>query len=286
MIDPPLPAANILTFDVEDWYQGFDLPPAQWPAYEDRLHIGLDRILALLAEHEVRATFFLLGCIAAARPALVRRLAEAGHELGTHGWDHTPLYRQTPAQFQRDLNRSLHAIQEAGGTLVRGHRAPFFSVTRQTLWSLQAVAAAGLRYDSSIFPVHNYRYGLPGARRFPHRWPELPLWEFPLSTVAFAAFNIPFSGGFYARFWPYAWQRAAIRHLNRAGQPAILYFHPWEFDPGQPRLRTGAPWLARRTHYHRLHRPPALLRAFLADFTWTSMGDYLAHCEDAAGDRL
>jgi polysaccharide deacetylase family protein (PEP-CTERM system associated) len=265
---------NILTFDVEDWYQGLDLPLVRWENCQNRLSIGLECIVETLAKYSTCATFFILGRVAQEQPGWVRRLAVAGHEIGTHGWSHTPIYRQTPAQFRGELRCSLEALQELSGQSVRGHRAAFFSITADSLWALEELTAVGIGYDSSIFPVHNYRYGIPCACRFPHRWPTLPLWEFPLSTLSVARLNVPFSGGFYARLWPYAWLRWAIRRLNHLGQPAIVYFHPWEFDACQPRLKGEIPWLARATHYYRLTRPPGILDALLTDFRWTTMG----HC--------
>ena len=239
------------------------------------MSIGLEYIVETLARHSTHATFFVLGRVAQEHPDWVRRLAAAGHEIGTHGWNHTPLYRLTPAQFRGELRRSLEALQELTGHAVRGHRAPFFSITTDTLWALEELMGIGLRYDSSIFPVHNYRYGIPDAYRFPHRLPTLPLWEFPLSTVSFGRLNVPFCGGFYARFWPYAWVRWAIRRLNDLGQPAIMYFHPWEFDAQHPRLKGELPRLARATHYYRLTSPPRILNALLTDFHWTTMEHFL-----------
>ena len=213
----PRSPANILTFDVEDWYQGLDIPQARWPSFEQRLSIGLDVISELLAAHRVRATFFVLGQIASEHPGLVRRLSEAGHEIGSHGWSHTPIYRQTPNQFREELRRSLDELCMLTGQPVRGHRAALFSITAETQWALEVLADEGLAYDSSIFPVHNYRYGMPAAACFPYQLKPFSLWEFPLSTVRVGGFNVPFSGGFYARFWPYRFLRRAIRHLNDRG---------------------------------------------------------------------
>jgi polysaccharide deacetylase family protein (PEP-CTERM system associated) len=270
---------NILTFDVEDWYQGFEIPVTRWRDLPDRLSVGIEFILQTLAECAVRATFFVLGQAAFEHPALVRRLADAGHEIGTHGWSHTPAYRQTPAQFRSELHRSLNVLQSLSGQPVLGHRAAFFSITGRSLWVLEELAQAGLRYDSSVFPVYNYRYGIPCANRFPHKLARLPMWEFPLSTLSIGGINVPFSGGFYARLWPYAWIRWAIRYLNTKGQPAIVYFHPWEFDAQHPQLRTETRWLARATHYHGLGRAPQILHALLRDFAWTTSRDYLgAQC--------
>jgi polysaccharide deacetylase family protein (PEP-CTERM system associated) len=264
------PVNNLLTFDVEDWHDAFAMyyPPGQAPSGASRLAIGVDVILAALDEHGVRATFFVLGCTAQSAPGVVRRIAAAGHEIGTHGWSHVPIYRQARATFRAELDRSRALLQDLTGQAVRGHRAALFSITARTLWALDELAAAGMAYDSSIFPIYNYRYGMPRAARFPHALAPLPLWEYPISTLALGPLNWPFSGGFYARLWPYGWIRAAIRRLNRAGCPAVAYFHPWEFDPGHPRLGAPLPWLARATHYHRLGSTRATLHALLRDCAW------------------
>lgn len=217
---------NILTFDLEEWYQGLELPLGEWARWESRLAVGMDFILEQLAGAGVQATFFVLGVVAQEHPALVRRLAEAGHEIGTHGWNHTPLYRQTPSHFRGELRRSIDLLADLSDQPVRGHRAAFFSLTPQTEWAIAQMAEAGIQYDSSLFPVFNYRYGWPGAPRWPHRWPNSDIWEIPLSTLSLGRLNLPFSGGFYARFWPYTMLRWAITRVNRAGQPAVVYFHP------------------------------------------------------------
>ncbi len=241
---------NILTFDLEDWYQGMELPLTAWPGLEKRLGVGLECILALLAERKIRASFFVLGVAAHEHPNWVRRVAQAGHEIGTHGWSHTPLYRQSPRQFRAELHRSIELLHDLTGQPVEGHRAAFFSLTPRTMWAMDELARAEIKYDSSLFPVLNHRYGWPGAPRWPYRWPANDVWEFPLSTLSLGGLNVPFSGGFYARFWPYPVLRWAIRTLNRYGQPTVVYFHPWEFDAAQPRLGTSIPWLVRATHYH------------------------------------
>lgn len=266
---------NLLTFDVEDWYQALDIPSVRWASFERRLSVGLEFILDTLAAWRVRATFFVLGMTAREHPDWVRRIAEAGHELGTHGWSHTPIYRQSPEQFRCELRRSLQTLQDLTGQPIGGHRAAMFSITARSVWALAELAAAGLRYDSSIFPIHNYRYGMPQAQRFPHRISACGLWELPISTAQLARLNLPFGGGFYMRFWPYPFVRWAIRSLNRQGQPAVVYFHPWEFDAQQPRLRDDSHWLARATHYHRLASTRAALHTLLADFEWTTVQDYL-----------
>ncbi|MCA1554408.1 MAG: polysaccharide deacetylase family protein, partial [Chloroflexi bacterium] len=259
---------NILTFDVEDWYQGLDVARTRWSRFERRLTVGLEFILDALAACEVRATFFVLGVTAYEHPEWVRRIADEGHEVATHGWSHTPIYRQTPCEFRDELRRSLDVLQSITGERVRGHRAAFFSITTRSLWALDELAAQGLRYDASIYPVHNYRYGMPRAHRFPYRLSQ-PLWELPISTWRVGRVNVPMGGGFYLRFWHYRLVQWAIKRLNAQGQPAVMYFHPWEFDAAQPRLRGEARWLARATHYYRLGSTRETLRRLLHDFEWT-----------------
>ena len=152
---------NVLTFDVEDWYQGLDVAHAAWTEFERRLSVGLEFILERLSGAGVRATFFVLGITAREQPQWVRRIAEQGHEIGTHGWSHTPIYRQSREQFRAELCRSLALLQDLTGRRVCGHRAAFFSITRQTRWALDDLAEHDVQYDSSIFPVYNYRYGMP-----------------------------------------------------------------------------------------------------------------------------
>lgn len=269
--------SNILTFDVEDWYQSLDIPIATWSSYQNRLAIGLDDILNTLATYKTHATFFVLGWTAAQNPDLIRRIAASGHEIASHGWSHTPIYRQLPAVFREELRLSIDTLQQITGQPIKGHRAAFFSITRDSLWAIQELEAAGIAYDSSIFPVYNYRYGIPDAPRFPYQLPQSKIWEIPLSTLRLGTINIPFSGGFYARFWAYSLLKYGIKRLNKQYQPAIFYFHPWEFDPPQPRLSQISYRTARFTHYHRLHRTGHILERLLQDFRWITVRDYLSN---------
>jgi polysaccharide deacetylase family protein (PEP-CTERM system associated) len=265
---------NVLTFDVEDWYQGLDVAPARWTGFERRLSVGLEFILETLADAGVYATFFVLGLTACEHPQWVRRIAQQGHEIGTHGWSHTPIYRQGQAVFRAELCRSLALLEDLVGGPVCGHRAAFFSITARTQWALDELAAHGIRYDSSIFPVYNYRYGMPSARRFPH-WLHPALWELPIATLRLAGLNVPFGGGFYMRFWPYGLVRRAIARLNAQREPSVVYFHPWEFDEAQPRLQRESHRLARATHYYRLGSTRETLGRLLRDFEWAGAGAYL-----------
>lgn len=262
---------NAFTVDLEDWYQGIELPPEAWSGCEDRLRVGTGRLLELLARAGVRATFFVLGSVAERAPEVVREIQGAGHELGTHGCGHRFVYRLGEEEFRRDLGRSLDLIEQATGTRVVGHRAPFFSLTRETPWAFAVLAECGIRYDSSIFPVRNYRYGVPEAPRWVHRIGEVI--EFPLTTWRLLGHNLPVAGGAYFRLFPYTLTRCALRSVNGSGHPAVFYIHPWEVDPDQPRL--DLPRRISLPHYRNLAQTRGRLERLLAEFTFAPMGQVL-----------
>jgi polysaccharide deacetylase family protein (PEP-CTERM system associated) len=266
---------NALTIDFEDWYQGLEIPHTQWDGYEDRLPGAARRLLGLLADAGARATFFVLGSAARRHPELVREIAAAGHEVGTHGHSHTPVYRMTPDAFREEIRTSVAMLEDLTGRPVLGHRAPFFSITRASLWALEILAECGLRYDSSVFPVVNYRYGIPDAPRWPHPVDAggRELVEFPLSTCRMLGRNLPVAGGAYFRIFPYAVTRWGFRSINRGGRPAVFYLHPWEVDPDHPRIP-----LPRRialTHYFNLQATERRLRRLLAEFRFAPMNEVL-----------
>jgi polysaccharide deacetylase family protein (PEP-CTERM system associated) len=266
---------NALTIDFEDWYQGIEIPHTQWDGFEDRMAAASERLLRLLREAKVRATFFVLGRVAERHPDLVRAIAAEGHEIGTHGWSHTLIYQQEPEEFRQELRHSVELLRRLTGAPVLGHRAPFFSITPRSLWALDILKENGIRYDSSVFPVHNYRYGIPGAPRWPHtlEGPGAGLREFPLSTLELAGRTLPVAGGAYFRIYPYAFTRWAYRRINREGRAFTFYLHPWELDPQHPRIP-----LPRRialTHYFNLSATEPRLRRLLADFRFAPMGEVL-----------
>jgi polysaccharide deacetylase family protein (PEP-CTERM system associated) len=206
------------------------------------------RLLDLLAAADVRATFFVLGWVAERCPDLVRDIASAGHEVASHGWSHTPVWRLSEAAFADEVSRSRVLLEELSGQAVIGYRAPTFSITTSTLWALDVLRRAGYRYDSSIFPVHHDRYGIPDAPTAVHRGAG-GMWEVPLAVLELGGARLPVAGGGYFRLYPLWLTRWAIRRLERAGRPAVVYLHPWEFDPGQPAV----PGLGRlRTFRHRV----------------------------------
>jgi polysaccharide deacetylase family protein (PEP-CTERM system associated) len=274
---------NALTIDVEEHFQvhAFEtvIKRSDWDRYPSRVGENTRRILRLLAEYGVHATFFVLGWVAERHPDLVAEIAAAGHEIGTHGYWHELIYRQTPAEFAADLKLSLRAIERAAsGAQPAGYRAPAFSITRQSLWALDVLREHGIKYDSSIFPLAAHdRYGIGDADRFANKAHD-DLWEFPVSTVRLGKHNWPVAGGGYFRLFPLWITRKAIRHINAEGHPAVIYLHPWEFDPDQPQTAR-APLLSRFRHYINLNKTESRLRALLQEFKFGTM------CE-AFGDGL
>lgn len=265
---------NALTVDFEDWYQGLEIPIERWDQYEDRLVSSGRHLLRIFAEAGARGTFFVLGSVAERHPELVREIVAGGHELATHGWSHEFVYRLDPDRFRAELLRSIEVLEAIGGTRIVGHRAPFFSITRRSLWALDIVREAGLLYDSSVFPVLNYRYGIEDAPRWPYPiGGPGGLIEFPISTLRFLGRNLPVGGGAYFRVFPYALTRSAFRKVNSAGRSVVFYIHPWEVDPDHPRLR-----LPRRialTHYVNLRRTEPRLRRLLREFPFAPMREVL-----------
>ncbi|NKB69239.1 MAG: DUF3473 domain-containing protein [Candidatus Latescibacteria bacterium] len=278
---PKPPPINAFTVDVEDWYQGLEMAPEQWDGFEDRLHVGLLRLLDLLRETGVQATFFVLGHVAQQHPDLVRRIHDEGHEIGTHGYSHQFVYKLGREGFYADLQRSLEALDRIVDVSIQGHRAPFFSITRQAEWAFDVLVECGLSYDSSVFPVRNYRYGIPDAPRWIYQI-RPGLSEIPPSTYRLGKRNIPLGGGAYFRLFPYTLTKYGLARINAEGQAAVFYIHPWELDPDHPRLD-----LPRRiglTHYWNLKSTEARLRRLLKDFSFSTMSHVLS-LETSKGSR-
>jgi polysaccharide deacetylase family protein (PEP-CTERM system associated) len=238
-------AAVILSFDVEEHHRieaaaGVAVPDATKAEYARRMEDRTRAILQLLDTRGVKATFFIVGEIAETHPTLVRDIATAGHEIASHSWDHRRVHHFDPASFRDDLMKSKDALERASGQTVVGFRAPTFSVVRQTGWAVDVLAECGFTYDSSVFPVRHDRYGIPDAPRAPFRAAghTRSILELPPATYRMLGQNLPVAGGGYFRLFPPFVMRAGIRQLAAKTVPsvAMLYFHPWEFDPGQPRL--------------------------------------------------
>lgn len=280
---------NALSVDVEEYFQvsAFDSRIArdEWERWPSRVVLSTERLLELFGECGARATFFTLGWVAERHPGLIRRMVDEGHEVGCHGYCHTRITRQTPTEFRDDLAHSKALLEDAAGVGVSGYRAASFSVTRDNLWAFEEIEAAGFTYSSSVYPVHHDLYGIPDAPRRP--FPPVGtarLVEIPISTVRLANRNLPAGGGGFFRLLPYAVSRALVRRVNGAeGMSANMYFHPWEFDPEQPRP-SGLSLKTRFRHYVNQGRALGRMRALLSDFRWSSFRDVYA--EAIAGRGL
>lgn len=267
---------NALTVDVEEYFQVHAFAGVvrrdEWETLPPRVATGTDRLLELMAEHGARGTFFTLGWIAERQPALIRRIASAGHELASHGWEHIPVYRQSPEEFRADIRRTKQAIEDAAGVPVTGYRAASFSIDERTPWAHEVLAEEGYRYSSSVYPVRHDHYGMVSAPRHPYR-PRgaAGVVELPITTMRIGGSNLPCGGGGYFRLLPYAASRWLMRRVNvDERRPCIFYCHPWEFDPEQPRIQ-GIRLKSRFRHYVNLGRTTERLRRLLADFSWDRM---------------
>ena len=266
---------NAFSVDVEDYFHVEALAqavrPEDWDRCEYRAERNTRRLLGILADESVHATFFLLGWIAERSPGLVRDIHAAGHEIACHGENHQVIYRQSRAQFERETRAAKSRLEDAIGAPVSGYRAATYSIRRDSLWALEVLEALGFRYDSSIFPIHHDLYGIPDAPRFPWRPGKGPLLEVPITTVEVLGQRLPCGGGGYFRLLPYRLFRAGLRRVNAHDrQPGVFYCHPWEIDPEQPRV-AGLSWKSRFRHYTNLDRMEGRLRRLLRDFRWGRM---------------
>lgn len=286
----PLPPINGLSVDVEDWFQvgAFENVIARdnWDGLTDRVERNCDVILEMFAEADVKATFFTLGWVAKRHPQLMQRIAAAGHELASHGWDHARVFTLGAERFAADLERSRKTIEDAGGAAVTGYRAPSFSIDSRTPWAYEVMAEQGYAYSSSVAPIAHDHYGWREAPRFAFKpLPGSDLIEIPVTTAEFAGRRLAAGGGGFFRVLPYAFSRWAIRQVNRRDRrPAVFYFHPWEIDPGQPRV-ANAPLKSRLRHYSRLEQMSGKLRQLIGEFSWGRM-DVLAQREAVLAQPL
>ena len=273
---------NALTIDVEDYFhvQAFAgvIQPTEWCQYPLRVENNTYRLLEILSRRGIHATFFILGWVAERCPNLVRDILRVGHEIGSHGYDHQMINPRDEKSFRSDISRAKSLLEDQVGIKVKSYRAPSYSITLKTLWALEVLGEVGFEYDSSIFPVHHDHYGIPKAPRFPHY--EIlrdgsRILEFPPSTLSVYGINIPVAGGGYFRLLPYRFTAWAIRRINQQeDQPAMVYLHPWEIDPDQPRVT--ASWKSRFRHYHSLRSTEEKLERLLDDFLWAPMSEVLS----------
>jgi polysaccharide deacetylase family protein (PEP-CTERM system associated) len=281
---------NAMTVDVEDYFQvqafADRVDRADWDSFPRRVEANVERILGQFERAGVHATFFTLGWIARRHPAMVRRIVTAGHELASHGWDHTRADSQDRDTFRQDVQQTRALLEDIGGVEVTGYRAATFSIGAGNLWAFGILQEAGYRYSSSVNPITHDLYGMPDASREPFQPNGDGFWEIPMTTIRAFGRNWPCSGGGYFRLLPGALYRAGLNRVNRGeGRAGIFYFHPWEIDPGQPRI-AGAGWKSRLRQYTNLSHMAARLDKVLAGFAWDRMDRVFADLMCAAQPEL
>ena len=271
---PVAPVINALTIDVEDYFQVSAFAPhiarSEWSLRECRVERNVNCILEMLAETDTKATFFTLGWIAERYPELVRKIVGAGHELASHGYGHERASDQTEAAFFSDIQLAKIVLEDLVDSEVTGYRAPSFSIGSRNLWAFDCLARAGYRYSSSVYPIRHDHYGMPESPRFAYEV-RPGLMEIPITTLRLFNRNLPSSGGGYFRLLPYAWSRWMLSRVNgHENQSGVFYFHPWEIDPGQPRIE-GISSKTRFRHYFNIDRMEGRLNQLLGDFKWGRM---------------
>ena len=275
---------HCLSFDIEEHFQvaAFASPMRRrhWEKFDSRVEQNTTKILEMLAVNNVRATFFLLGWVAERHPGLVRTIAAQGHEIASHGYGHELITSQTPVVFREDIRKAKSILEGIIGELVQGYRAPTFTITTETQWALPILVEEGYIYDSSIFPIRHDRYGMPEANPWIHQLTTTAgtLWEVPPSTVMIAGIRIPVAGGGYFRLFPYSLFRGFLRRVERQGQPLVLYLHPWELDPSQPRM--DGPLFSRFRHYLNLHKTEKRLFRLVSDFKFAPIREAIQPIKD------
>jgi polysaccharide deacetylase family protein (PEP-CTERM system associated) len=267
---------NAFTVDVEDWFHGIPIPGETRRSAERRLRRGMKVLLRMLEDRSLRGTFFFLGPVALEYPQLLRELVNLGHEIGCHGWSHDLLYAMGPERFRCETLDARVLLEGISGRPVTSYRAAYFSITGQSIWALRELVQLGFRCDSSVFPVRNWRYGIPGFEPRPRLVPTGPgpIFEFPLPVVDYAGRSLPATGGAYFRVYPYCVTRAHMTRLERAGLPTVFYIHPWELDPEHPRI--AFEWRPHLTHYWNLSSSRAKLEQLLSDFSFAPLGEVMA----------
>ena len=275
---------NVISVDLEDWFHILDLDsgygPEEWSHLPSRVERNSERLLDLFDRHSVRATWFTLGWVADRFPGLLKRIVERGHEVASHGFHHQLVYEQTPVQFQNDITASIAAIESACGIRPTAYRAPGFSVTQQALWAFETLGALGITVDSSVFPAPRGHGGLPSAPSFPFRI-VLPdgseILEFPITTTTLFGRRLAYCGGGYLRLFPTNWVARRIGAANRCGQPVIVYIHPRDIDPKQPRMSMSP--TRRFKSYVGLSTCISKLDTLLRQFPFGTLADALSELE-------
>ena len=266
---------NAMTIDVEDFYQvsAFEslVPRSSWNSYASRVEKNTYTCLELFERNNVKATFFMLGCVAEAAPNLVRDVLSDGHELASHGFSHVRVVNQSRAEFQEDIQRTKKTLEDIGGEPIKGYRAASYSISAKTPWAYDELLTAGYSYSSSIYPIHHDLYGDPEAPRFPFTKLGGDFTEVPVTTARWFGKNLPAGGGGYFRLLPYWYSKAVLRSVNTTDKmPSVFYFHPWEIDPGQPKIAS-TPLKTKIRHYSNLKIMEQKLERLLQDFSWTRL---------------
>ncbi len=266
---------NALTFDIEDWFQVRNLSSkidfSQWHYQESRIEKSVYKLLGVLRRNNVKATFFTLGWVAEKYPDLIENISFEGHEIASHGYRHRLVYEMTPEEFEQDLVKSIDVLREVTNKRVIGFRAPSFSITKKSSWAFEVLERNGIKYDCSVFPIIHPEYGIPDAPRGIHNT-NYGVVEFPSSTLRVAGFNLPVGGGGYFRTMPYSLTRIAMRQINKK-MPAMVYIHPWELDPKQPKIKAGP--IKGFRHYTNLDTTLPKLKRLLQDFKFDSVKNIL-----------
>ena len=275
---------NALTIDVEDYFQvnafARHVKRGEWDSYPLRVEANTQRILDLLDRYAVKATFFVLGWVAEKVPALVREIQARGHEVACHGYAHELIYSIGSDLFRQDIRKAKNILEDICGAAIIGYRAPSYSITAKSLWALDILIEEGFRYDSSIFPVYHDTYGMPDAPRFPHMIQRAAgtIHEFPLTTLPMRLlgkeYRLPIAGGGYLRLLPDRLISMGINRINLIDKkPCVLYLHPWEVDPQQPRIKAGMKSTFR--HYINLSRTESKLSNILSKLKFAPMNNVL-----------
>jgi polysaccharide deacetylase family protein (PEP-CTERM system associated) len=272
---------HIMSVDVEDYFmvEAFagSIPRGTWASWPSRVVTNTRRVLDLFNEYGVRGTFFFVGWVAKRYPELVRDVQACGHELACHSFWHRPVYSLSPDEFREDTRAAVCAIEDAAGKKIYGYRAPSWSITRECLWALDILTEEGFTYDSSIYPIHHDLYGIPGARRFPYRHrlrDGRSLLEFPPTTARLWGQNLPGAGGGYLRILPLAYTHWVFRQVDKeCREKVVVYFHPWELDPEQPRIEDK--WKSRIRHYTNLHKMKGRVESLLASYSFQPFGELI-----------
>lgn len=271
---------HAFTIDLEDWYHGIELPLSEWTGKENRVEVGLNKVLSLLERHDTKATFFTLGWIAEHYPFIVKRVADAGHEIACHSYEHEKVYDQSPDDFRADTLKAKRLLEDVSGKEVTGFRAPYFSITKRSIWGLDILAELGFTYDCSISPIVTWRYGIANSPNHIYRFDKLDIIEFPLTDFSFLTRKWG-TGGAYFRIFPYNALKKAVLAYEKNEQPFMFYAHPWEYDPEHPRVRMERK--AQFTHYHNLNKMEKRTERLLQDFRFGTVAEILA--EQTAGTK-